>query len=59
LTDLLLDELQVLDRQLYQLAIDRVELRAGTQRVMQLCRRGAQALIGQGGQSRGIGFSIR
>jgi hypothetical protein len=27
--------------------------------LMQMCRRGTQALIGQGGQSRGIGFSVR
>jgi hypothetical protein len=59
LTDLLFDELQVVKRHLNQPTIDRVDLRAGTQRVMQLRRRGAQALIGQGGQNRRIGFSVR
>ena len=59
LTDLLLDELQVVKRHLNQPTIDRVDLRTGTQRVMQLRRRGAQALIGQGGQSRRIDLSVR
>jgi hypothetical protein len=55
---LLLDKLQFLERHLDQLAVDRVEFGTGTQRIAQLCRRGAQTPIGQGRQSCRIGFSI-
>jgi hypothetical protein len=58
LPDLLLDQVQLLQRHSHQLAVDGVELGAGTQRVPQLCRRGAQALIGQGGYSHGIGYTL-
>ena len=51
LADPLLDQLQRLERHLHQPAVDRVELRARTQGIAQLRRRGAQALVRQGGQS--------
>jgi hypothetical protein len=65
LADLLLDQVQLLQRHSHQSAVDGVEIAAGTQRVPQLCRRGTQALIGQSGYSKGsvspsaIAFSIR
>src|SRR5215472_13749768 len=59
LTHLLLEELQFLECHLDQPAIDRVELGASAQRVTQLRRGGSQALIRQGSQSGGIGFSVR
>jgi hypothetical protein len=49
LPDLLLDQVQLLEPHPHQSAVDWVELGAGTQRVPQLCRRGVQALITQGG----------
>ena len=58
LADSLLDQLQLLERHLHQPAVDRIELRARTQCIAQLRRRGAQALVGQGGQSRWISFSL-
>ena len=58
LADLLFDQLQLLERHLHQPAVDRIELRARTQCIAQLRRRGAQALVGQGGQSRWISFSL-
>jgi hypothetical protein len=47
LADLLLDPLQIFKRHLHQPAVDRIELRAGAQRVAQLCWRSAQALVPQ------------
>ena len=58
LPDLLLDQVQLLQRHSHQSAVDGVELAASTQRVPQQCRRGAQALIGQGRYSPGIGFTV-
>jgi hypothetical protein len=58
LVDLLFNKLQLLERHFQQPAVDRVELRARAERVAQLFRRGAQLLIGQGGQSRWLGFTL-
>jgi hypothetical protein len=48
-SDLLLDQMQILECHLQQPAIDRVELCAGTQCIAQLRRGGVQALVGQSG----------
>ena len=53
LADLLLDQLQLLERYLHQPAVDRVELRARTQYIAQLRRRGAQTLVGQAARAAG------
>jgi len=58
LTDVLLDELQLLQRHLQQSAVDRIEFRARPERVAQLFRGGPQLLICQGGQSCWLRFSI-
>ena len=58
LADLLLKELQLLQRHLQQPAIDGVELRTRTQCIAQLFWRSAQLLIGQGSQSCRIRFAI-
>ncbi len=42
-------QLQVCKCHFHEPAVDRVEFDAGTQRVAQLCERGTQTLIGQGG----------
>jgi hypothetical protein len=53
--NLLLDELQLLERHLQQSAVDGVELRTGAERITQLP--GTQALIGQSGQGGRVGFN--
>ncbi len=58
LADLLLEELQLLQRHLQQPPIDGVEFCACAQRIAQLFGRGSQLFIGQDGQSRGVGFTI-
>jgi hypothetical protein len=56
--DLLVDQSQLLQRHLQQPPVHSVQLRTGTERVTQLFRGGAQALISQSGQSRWVGFSV-
>ncbi len=56
LADPLLDQLQLFERHLHQPAVDRVELRARTPCIAPLRRRGAQALVDQGGQISRISF---
>ena len=46
LADLLLEELQLLQRHLQQPSVHRLEVRARAERITQLFRRGAQVLIG-------------
>jgi hypothetical protein len=58
LADLLLEELQLLQRQLQQPPIDGVELCACAQCIAQLFGRGSQLRIGLDGQSRRVGFII-
>jgi hypothetical protein len=53
---LLLDQLQLLERHLQQTTVDWVEFGASAERVAQLGLRGAQLLIGHGGQSRWLGL---
>jgi hypothetical protein len=59
LADLLVDQSQFLQRHLQQPPVDSVQLRTGTQRVAQLFRGGAQALIRQRRQSGRAGFPVR
>jgi len=56
--DLLVDQSQFLQRHLQQPPVDGVQLRARAERVAQLCRCGAQALISQNGQGRWAGFTV-
>src|SRR5208283_5417684 len=57
--DLLVDQSQFLQRHLQQPPVHSVQLRTGTERVTQLFRGGAQALISQSGQSGWVGFSVK
>ncbi len=56
--DLLVDQSQLLQRDLQPPPVDGVQLRTGAERVAQLFRRGAQALISQSGQRRWVGFPV-
>jgi len=58
LADLLLEELQLLQRHLQEPSVHGLEVRARAERVAQLFRCGAQALIGQSSQSCRVGFSL-
>src|SRR5882724_3300812 len=58
LADLLLEELQLLQHHLQKPSVHGLEVRAGTERITQLFRCGAQLSIGQSGQSCRIGFSV-
>src|SRR5258705_9107346 len=58
LTDLLLEDLQLLERHFHEPAVHGLELRARAERITQLVRRGAQSLMRQSGQRCWIGFSV-
>ena len=58
LADLLLKELKLLQCHLQEPAVDGLEIRARTERITQLFRRGPQSLMSQSGQSHWIGFPV-
>jgi hypothetical protein len=58
LAHLVLDELQFLESQLQKPSVDRIELLACAECVAQLFLRSTQAIVGQGRQSRRVGFSV-
>src|SRR5260370_5933744 len=58
LANLLVAQSQFLQRHLQQPPVDRAELGARAERVAQLCRCGAPALIGQSGPSRWAGCPV-
>jgi len=59
LTDLLLEDLQVLQCHFQEPSVHGLELRARAERITQLFRRSPQPLMGQNGQRCGTSFSIR
>jgi hypothetical protein len=58
LADLLLEELQLLQRHLQEPSVHGFEVRARAERIAQLFRCGAQVSIGQGRQSHRVGFPV-
>src|SRR5437773_144551 len=59
LTDLLLEDLQVLQCHFQEPSVHGLELRARAERITQLFRRNPQPLMGQNGQRCGISLSVR
>src|ERR1700680_4591927 len=57
-TDLLLEDLQVLQGHFQEPAVHGLEFRARAECITQLLRRGAQSLMRQSGQRCWIGFSV-
>jgi predicted DNA-binding transcriptional regulator len=56
--DLLVDQSQLLQGHLQQPPVHNIQLLTGTERVAQLFRRSAQALIRQSSQSGWVGFTL-
>jgi len=54
LADLLLEELQLLERHFQKLSVHGLEICARAERITQLFRRGPQPLMGQNGRAAGL-----